>query len=403
MHRPHRRPALLLAALVLSACAYESSGTTTTTAAVETAEDPPTSPASLAFPDQRIEGSAVTIESVLLPAAGFIVLQEDVAGAPGDLIGMSEVIGPGRIENVSVAFFVPLDGDAIVHGTVHVDIDRDRNFLYEPPDSFVDVPASGEDGSVATAAAMVELLPPLSPTQLSAAEARIDGTRLQVESVTLPAPGFVAVQRNEAGQPGELLGATPLLPEGTSADLIIELDPPLRATGLVWVVPYVDRDEDGVLSIDGGDDVGETGDGSTATVSPVMTVVPLDPAQVSVSDQEGDGSFIVVSSATFPSPGFLEVLRDVGGVPGDRIARSELVVDPTAADVQITLDRALDADTSVWVLVRIDFDQDRELTSADPQGLTEDGDPALARFTYTFVDPDADADDGDGDDDAGGS
>ena len=36
---------------------------------------PPTSPASILFEDQRIEGSAVVVQSLTLPATGFVVLQ----------------------------------------------------------------------------------------------------------------------------------------------------------------------------------------------------------------------------------------------------------------------------------------------------------------------------------------
>jgi hypothetical protein len=128
-----------------------------------------------------------------------------------------------------------------------------------------------------------------------------------------------------------------------------------------------------------------------------MTVVPLDPSQVAVDDQEGDGTSIVVAAATFPSAGFLEVLADDGGVPGAQIARSEVITDTTVSDVELVLDAPLDADATLWVAVRVDFDEDRELSDADPTGLTEDGEPALGRFGYTFVDPDADDEDEDGD------
>jgi hypothetical protein len=391
---------LLLAlgiSLALSSCAYESSGTTTTTTAANDEQPPPTGPAELEFGAQRIEGSTVVVDSVTLPATGFIVLSDDVGGSPGELIGLSEVIGPGRIDNVPVPFFVPLLSDALVHATVHVDIDRDRSFLYEPPDAFVDVPAVELDGTVASALALIELLPPLGPAEVVVPEARIDGTAVDVVSVTLPAPGFVAVQRNEAGLPGEVLGASGLLEAGTTPGLVIALDPPLRSTGLVWVVPYVDRDEDGVLTVGEGDEPGEVFDGASAAASPVMTVVPLDPSGVAVEDQEGEGISILVASATFPRPGFLDVRLDENGVPGRSVARSDLVVAPTVADFEITLDDPLDADATLWAQVRIDFDEDGEIGEGDRIGLTEDGATAETRFSYTFVEPDDEDEDEGGD------
>jgi len=392
---------LLLAALAVAAtgCTYETVGTTTTTTLAEDEGPPPTSGAAITFVDQRIEGSSVLIDSVTLPATGFIVLREDVAGSPGALVGLSEVIGPGRIDEVPVAFFVPLDDDAIIHAAVHIDIDRDRTFLYEPEDSFVDVPATRDDGTAASSAANVVLLPPLGPAVLAVEEQRLTGTELGVSLVTLPAPGFVVVQRNEAGRPGAVLGSTVLLGEGTWTDLTIDLDPALRTTGLVWIVPYVDRDEDGVLNVDEGDEPAELADGSGAEASPVMTVVPLDPSLVFAEDQEGEGASIIVAAATFASPGFIEVLADRNGIPGSLLVRSELITQATVSDVEITLDQPLTADTTIWLRLVIDFDQDRALSATDMIGLDEDGQPAQASFEYTFIEP-PDPDDEDADQDA---
>jgi hypothetical protein len=385
-----RLPLLLLsAALVLAACAYESSGTTTTTTVSEDGVPPPTSPASIVFEDQRIEGSAVVVESLTLPATGFVVLQD----AAGDLIGLSEVIGPGRIDSVPVPFFVPIDADTTVSAALHVDMDRDRTFIYEPPDAFIDVPATTADGAAAAATASVALLPPVAGGDLAVAEQRISGSPLEVQSVTLPAPGFVAVQANEGGAPGRVIGATALLPAGTTEgeQLIVELEPPLRVTGRVFVVAYVDRDENGVLGPQ--DDPAQTEDGEPVVSDPVITVVPLDPSSVEVEDQEGDGTTISVAGVTLASPGFVDLRVDDGGIPGERIARSEWLLEGTHEDLVFTPSRPLDADTRIWVRVVIDFDENQRLGDTEPLGITADGSPAIAALEYTFVEPD---DDGDG-------
>ena len=125
-----RLPFLLLSSLLVWAgCAYESSGTTTTTTVAEDGVPPPTSPASILFEDQRIEGSAVVVQSLTLPATGFVVLQD----AAGDLIGLSEVIGPGRIDAVPVPFFVPLAADTAVSAALHIDMEG-PNVTPFPPD-----------------------------------------------------------------------------------------------------------------------------------------------------------------------------------------------------------------------------------------------------------------------------
>jgi hypothetical protein len=387
-----RLPLLLLSSLVVcTACAYESSGTTTTTSLAEDAVPPATSPASIVFEDQRIEGSAVLVESLTLPATGFVVLQD----AAGELIGLSEVIGPGRIDDVPVPFFVPIDADTTVSAALHIDMDRDRTFIYEPPDSFIDVPAVTTEGAAAAATASVVLLPRVAGGDLAVAEQRISGSPLEVQGVTLPAPGFVAVQVNEGGAPGRVIGATGLLPAGTTEgeQLMVELDPPLRVTGRVFVVAYVDRDENGVLDPEDGDEPAQTEDGEPVQADPVITVVPLDPSSVETEDQEGDGTAIAVASVTLASGGFVDIRIDDGGIPGERIARSEWLADGTYEDLVFTPNRPLDADTRIWVRVVIDFDENQRLGDAEPLGVTEDGRPAIASLEYTFVEPD---DDGDG-------
>ena len=336
-----RLPFLLLSSLLVWAgCAYESSGTTTTTTVAEDGVPPPTSPASILFEDQRIEGSAVVVQSLTLPATGFVVLQD----AAGDLIGLSEVIGPGRIDAVPVPFFVPLDADTTVSAALHIDMDRDRTFIYEPPDSFIDVPAATADGAAAAATASVVLLPPVGGGSIAVAEQRTSGSPVVVESVTLPAPGFVAVQVNEGDAPGRVIGSTDLLPAGTTEGepILVEIDPPLRVTGRVWVVAYVDRNENGVFDPDDGDEPAQTEDGEPVQADPVVTVVPLDPSSVEVEDQEGDGTTISVAGVTLASGGFVDIRIDDGGVPGERIARSEWLAEGTYEDLVFTPNRPLD-------------------------------------------------------------
>jgi hypothetical protein len=388
---------LALAVLVSGACTYESSGTTTTTIVVDASDLPDTGPAAVVFTDQRIEGSAVVVDSVTLPGNGFVVLQADDGGGPGEVIGISDPLGGGTTVNVPIAFFLPIEGDTVVHATAHVDMDGNGRFTYEPPDEFVDLPATRQDGEVARVSALATLLPPLTPGAVVFEEQRVDGTSLAIAGVTLPAPGFVAVQRNEAGEPGAVLGVSDLLPAGDTGGLVIELDPPLRVTGLVFVVAYVDRDEDGELAgigLAGGDEPAVSGAGDPAIASQVVAVVPLDPASVSVEDQEGDGTVVTIAEVVLPSPGFVLLFADDLGTPGEEIARSEWINQSSVTDLEFELDEPLAEDTTLRVAVWIDFDEDRELGDADRRARDTDGSEVEGLADYTFVPPDDDDEDG---------
>jgi len=193
-----------LAALLLlaAACAYESSGTTTTSVALIEDEPIATGPADIVAEDQRSEGSSVLIDSLSLPAAGWVVARADNDGSPGEVIGISELLSKGVISAVPVSFLVPIAETTTVHLTIHIDVDGDGEFRYEPPDSFIDEIATEASGEPATTTVTITLLPPLGPAEALLEEQVTDGTSLVVAGGLLPAPGFIAVQQNEGGEPG---------------------------------------------------------------------------------------------------------------------------------------------------------------------------------------------------------
>jgi hypothetical protein len=401
-----RRIALLLAVFVVAsaaACTYESAGTTTTTLPDASGDAPATGPAEVVFSAQRTEGSSIVLESVTLPDPGFIVLAADDNGVPGEVIGISERLNGGITVNVPIAFLLPIDADTVVHATAHIDMDDDGLFEYEPPDDFVDLPAVQANGDPAAVQALVEVLPPLVPGAVALDEQRTDGTSLVVGGVTLPAPGFVAVHMNEGGEPGAVLGSSDLLTEG--ADLEIALDPPLRVTGLVFVVAYVDRDEDGVLGAigeQGGDEVAASSIGEQAIASEVVTVVPLSPTALTVSDQEVDPppedppaddeepfttTVVFADEVSLPAAGFVRMHKDAGGEPGVVVHTTDLLPAGTSTDLTHVFEQPLVEETTFWVTVVIDFDEDGEATDADRAALDEDGAETVASFTVTLSEP----------------
>jgi len=390
--RPRGRWRIVAGALALGlltpSCAYESAGTTTSTVLDPAQVPPATGPAALVFADQLVDGSAVVLGSVTLPADGFVVLHADAAGSPGEVIGVSELIGQGTVADVAVALYLPLETEAVLHAALHIDMDQDGRFLFEPPDAFVDVPAVSGAGAAVTASATVGLLAPLAPAAVTLADQRSDGEEAVVAEVTLPAPGFVALQADEDGLPGAILGISALLPEGTSRDVPVGLGEPTAGPQTVFAVVYVDRDGDGVAGItsaDSLDEVAQASDGGPARASAEVTVVLVAPAALEVEDQEGDGTTVLVASVTLPSPGFLEVRADDAGSPGPRLARSDLLPTGTTTDVEIELTEPLAADALLWVRVRIDVDGDGDIGTDDSVALDTAGRRVLASFDYTFV------------------
>jgi hypothetical protein len=383
-------PTLVAVVLAATACSYESSGTTTTTMLDPSSQPPPTGPADLVFEDQRIEGASVLIESLTLPAEGFIALYTDEAGARGELLGFGDLVSAGVIANVPVPFFVPIEEDTLVHAVLHIDMDRDGVLTFEPPDAFIDVIASSASGEPVDATAMIGLLPPVSPAALAFEEQRTLGGSVTVESVTLPAEGFVAVRADEGGVPGEILGLSEPAAEGTTTDLEIFFDQPASESGFFWVTAYIDRDGDGVLDVagDGGIDAAALGaDGVEAAAGADVVVVPRSPARISAEDQEGDGLTVTVLG-TLPAPGFVVLRADDGGEPGEIIAVSDLLPDGTTSEVVFTFEEPLEDGTVLWARIQIDLDGSGEFDRTEPNGQTEGGGRAETSFVVTLAEPD---------------
>ena len=103
-----------------------------------------------------------------------------------------------------------------------------------------------------------------------------DGTSIVVDSVSLPAAGFIAVHANADGSPGAVIGHSDLLPAGTSTDVVVTLDQALTATDLVFPMAHLDIDDDGEYTFAPRDNAVDTRatteEGSVAVVGAEVTV-----------------------------------------------------------------------------------------------------------------------------------
>lgn len=378
-------PVTFAFALALAGCAYESSGTTTTTIADSEDVPPALGPADVVVEDQRVEGSFFIVDMVSMPAGGWVVARVEEGGSPGEVIGISELLAIGVITGVPVPFFVPISEDTVVHVTVHIDVDRDGRFTYEPPDSFIDEIAVRDNGEPATARASLSILPPLGPSEVFVDEQVTDGSSVGGIGAILSSPGFVVVHADDDGSLGPVLAVSDLLPAGEVDGLAMSLSPALTGTQVVHVAVYIDRNEDGVFGPgDAADEIGVREDGSLAVTSVVITVPARGPAAVEVSDQASDGETVIVDFVDLPFDGFVEILTDDEGEPGSRIGVSDLISAGGVSDIEVTLDSALTEGATLWLRLWVDLDRNGELSAGDEIALFElDGDPVAVSFEVT--------------------
>lgn len=159
MNPKHLAPIVATLALFATACGGDDDGaTTTTTAAAEPAGEaddtrpadaPVTGPATIAATDQSGDGTSVSVASVTLPTAGFVVVHADGGGSPGPILGWSDLLPAGESTDVVVELAEPLTADATVFPMAHVDANGNGEYEFMPPDVTIDVPATTGEGGVA--------------------------------------------------------------------------------------------------------------------------------------------------------------------------------------------------------------------------------------------------------------
>ena len=118
---------------------------------------PPSAPASLEAEAQDSDGTSIVVASVTLPAQGFIAVHADADGAPGAVIGHSDLLPAGNSTDVKVTLDEAITESTTLWPMVHIDIDGDGVYTFMPPDNAIDVPGITADGMVAVLAVEVSI------------------------------------------------------------------------------------------------------------------------------------------------------------------------------------------------------------------------------------------------------
>lgn len=133
--------------------------TTATTAVAETTTTAPpgpaTAPAEVVFEDQESDGTEIVVASVTLPSPGFIGVHGNDGGAPGPVVGHSDLLPAGTSTDVTVTLDTPLESTDLLFPMAHIDVNENGEYEFMPPDEVTDGPASTADGEVAVVGAEV--------------------------------------------------------------------------------------------------------------------------------------------------------------------------------------------------------------------------------------------------------
>jgi hypothetical protein len=307
--------------------------------------------ASIEVYDQVSTDGRVVVANVVSEAPGFIVIYADEGGEPALAIGHAPIqLG----ENPFVS--VPIDISAAtpnLYATLHID-DSVRGVFEYPT-------AEGADLPVMADAALVSQ--PFGLKLLEAYPQFISGGQLMVAGAITDGPGFVVVQADADGTPGDVLGNAPV-GAGNYRDLAIPLEGNMSEK--LWVTLHYDSGTEGTFEFGTVEeaDLPVLIDGKTAAVwvSTVPTVVAEDqivldgenlPADLSVpAPPTSTAPYVNVWAVLSAGPGWVTVHQDVDGAPGELVGFNA-VTEGLNQNVQVQIDGEL-ATPTVWVMLHED-------------------------------------------------
>jgi hypothetical protein len=284
---------------------------------------------SVTVSDQVSTDGTVTVDNVVSPDFGFIVIHADNGdGAPGPVIGY-RALPPGENSNVVVALDT-INATSTLFAMLHEDTGNVGEYEFGA--------VEGADGPVVVDGAPVT---PAFTVELMEAQPQFAEESVMMNVVVASQPGFVVIHAdNGEGAPGPVIGNA-YVEAGTTLEVEVMLDG--DATNTVFPMLHVDTGEPGAYEF--GEVEGADGpvaiDGNVA-VFPVSTVptVNANPQIVLPGDarmnEMGTTSF-VAEDVLSDGAGWLVVHADNDGAPGTVLGFAP-VQDGYNADVRVELD-----------------------------------------------------------------
>lgn len=248
--------------------------------------------------DQTVDDSgSVVISSVVALEDGWLVLYADEEGEAGEMLGHAAV---EEGENSDVSFTVdPYQVTERLHAVLHSDQGELGTFEFPGVDTPVEV-----DGDEVAATFAVELQ--VTMPQITVIDQGVGGGQVTLESVTATGPSWVAIHADDEGEPGSILGQTPV-DQGENENVVVTFNW-RNATHELHAILYHDAGEPGRFEPSGADEpvvIDEEPIRSTFTVAL--------PPDVMVINQPIVTNQLVIERATINEPGWVSVYTNFEG------------------------------------------------------------------------------------------
>jgi hypothetical protein len=183
----------------------------------------------------------VTIDSVTADGPGWLVVHTDDKGQPGAVIGHVQLT-PGENHQVKVTIETGKLTPRLF-AMLHVDVGKLGTFEFPG----TDIPARGQDGSMVAPSFAVTIPNAVSVTD----QALGTDNMIKVAAVLTPNPAFIAIQADNNGEPGAVIGYT-AVKAGLNLDVKVKIDPSQK-TDKLYAVLHVDEGAAGAFDFPGVD------------------------------------------------------------------------------------------------------------------------------------------------------
>ncbi|MDX1686806.1 MAG: hypothetical protein R3248_02375 [Candidatus Promineifilaceae bacterium] len=324
--RPNKRWLwhLLMLLAVLVACDQEQptidAGRQTSTApatAAPTAESTPTAeptptatatatprpqPSVSAIQQGLEEAGTVTISELFAPGPSWLVIHADDGGQRGDVLGYTAV-PEGESTDVTVTVDV-YRATPTLHAALHQDAGERGEFEFPGPDEALRV-----DGETVATTFPVDIRVLIPSIVVSNQEVERGEGQILIDSVTVDRSGWVVLHADSDGEPGPILGQTPVS-EGVNEGVAVHFDWQ-QVTPRLHAALYEDTGEGGRFDAAIDEPIAVNG---TPIRSSFTASLPTD---VLVINQPASGGEVVVERAVNNETGWLVVYNDFEGMTAD--------------------------------------------------------------------------------------
>ena len=206
---------------------------------------------SITVEDQAISADKViTIQQVVSPNLGWVVVQADNNGQPGDVLGYWAVRS-GVNQNVPVTIDTSMATQTL-YVTLYNDLGRKGTF--EVPGA--DTPVEVNGNPVMQSFQVTGGLPTPEATQSAEASVTVEDQAVSNGAVTIaqvisPGPGWIVIHADNNGQPGAVVGYT-AVQQGQNDNVTVEIDQ-TQATPTLYAMLHQDAGTTGTYEFPGPD------------------------------------------------------------------------------------------------------------------------------------------------------